>query len=77
MQALSFVIMKVHYVTQQFTSIEKIQKISAPILFISGLNDSLVPSMMMTALHGRCNSSRKQLFQLSGGGHMDTWNANG
>lgn len=61
---------------QQFTSIDKVQRISAPILFISGLNDSLVPSSMMTALHGQCKSSRKQLFQLQGG-HMDTWNANG
>lgn len=60
----------------QFNSIDKVQKISAPILFVSGLNDSLVPASMMTALHGRCKSSRKQLFQLSGG-HMDTWNANG
>lgn len=60
----------------QFTSIDKVQRISAPILFISGLNDSLVPSSMMSALHGQCKSSRKQLFQLSGG-HMDTWNVNG
>ena len=61
----------------QFTSIDKVQKISTPILFISGLNDSLVPSSMMSLLHSQCKSSRKQLFQLSGGGHMDTWNANG
>lgn len=62
---------------QQFSSIEKVQRISAPILFISGLNDSLVPSTMMTALHSACKSPRKQLFQLSGGGHMNTWVENG
>jgi abhydrolase domain-containing protein 13 len=61
---------------KQFSSIEKVQKITAPILFISGLNDSLVPSTMMTALHSHCKSSRKQLFQLSGD-HMSTWNTNG
>lgn len=70
-------LMKSFFNFRQFTSIDKVQKVSAPILFISGLNDSLVPSSMMTSLHGRCKSSRKQLFQLSGGGHMDTWNANG
>jgi abhydrolase domain-containing protein 13 len=61
----------------KFTSIEKVQKISAPILFVSGLNDSLVPSSMMSALHNQCKSSRKQLFQLATGGHMDTWNHSG
>ncbi|CRL00767.1 CLUMA_CG014022, isoform A [Clunio marinus] len=60
----------------KFDSIKKIQKISSPILFISGLSDSLVPSSMMTDLYNRCKSSHKQLFQLSGG-HMDTWNSTG
>ncbi|KAL7040474.1 hypothetical protein ACKWTF_000403 [Chironomus riparius] len=57
----------------KFTSIDKIEKVTTPILFISGLNDTLVPPSMMSALHSLCKSSRKQLFQLSGGGHMDTF----
>lgn len=56
----------------QFASIDKVDKITAPALFISGLNDLLVPPAMMSTLHSH-SKSRKQLFQLAGGGHMDTF----
>lgn len=58
--------------TQQFASIDKVDKITTPALFISGLNDLLVPPSMMSSLHSLC-LCRKQLFQLAGGGHMDTF----
>ncbi|KAG5675296.1 hypothetical protein PVAND_005208 [Polypedilum vanderplanki] len=57
----------------KFSSIDKIERVTTPILFISGLNDTLVPPSMMSTLHSLCKSSRKQLFQLSGGGHMDSF----
>lgn len=31
----------------------------------------------MTQLHARCGSTRKQLLQVSGGSHNDTWATTG
>ncbi|XP_049288172.1 protein ABHD13 [Anopheles funestus] len=61
----------------QYLSVDKIQFISAPILFVSGLADTLVPPRMMTMLHTRCGSTRKQMLQIVGGSHNDTWAVNG
>uniref|UniRef100_A0A182Q4R6 Serine aminopeptidase S33 domain-containing protein n=1 Tax=Anopheles farauti TaxID=69004 RepID=A0A182Q4R6_9DIPT len=61
----------------QYLSVDKIQFVSAPILFVSGLADTLVPPRMMTALHTRCGSTRKQMLQIVGGSHNDTWAVNG
>lgn len=57
----------------KFSSIDKVSKISAPILFISGLSDLLVPPSMMSILYNNCGSARKQLLQLQNGEHMNTW----
>lgn len=61
----------------QFLSNHKIQFVSSPALFVSGLADTLVPPRMMSMLHTRCGSTRKQLQQISGGSHNDTWSAPG
>lgn len=61
----------------QFLSLQKIHFMAAPCLFVSGLADALVPARMMTQLHSRCGSINKQLLQISGGTHNDTWAANG
>ncbi|BET02686.1 Abhydrolase domain-containing protein [Nesidiocoris tenuis] len=52
---------------------DKVDAITVPTLFISGLSDTLVPPWMMTELHSRCSSPFKQLLQLPTGGHNDTW----
>lgn len=48
-----------------------------PTLFISGLSDTLVPPRMMSELHSRCSSTRKQLLQLTAGTHNETWTVQG
>lgn len=39
--------------------------------------DTLVPPKMMSQLHARCGSTRKQLLQVNGGSHNDTWATTG
>ena len=57
----------------QFRSIEKVKKITIPVLFVSGLSDETVPPPMMTALYNRCASTRKQLSRFEGGNHKYTY----
>lgn len=61
----------------RFFSIHKIQFLSAPSLFISGLADALVPPRMMAQLHNRCGSINKELLRIPGGSHNDTWAVSG
>lgn len=39
--------------------------------------DTLVPPRMMSELHSRCGSERKQLLQLPLGTHNETWTLQG
>lgn len=55
----------------------KIQFLSAPTLLVSGLADTLVPPRMMSILHSKCGSIKKELLQITGGSHNDTWTASG
>lgn len=48
-----------------------------PTLFISGMADTLVPPRMMSELHSRCGSIRKQLLQIPAGTHNETWSVQG
>lgn len=57
----------------KFQSINKVESIQAPSLFITGLADNLVPPRMMRMLHTRCGSSVKYLLEFTGGSHNDTW----
>lgn len=61
----------------KFLSVHKVQFIAAPMLFVSGLADTLVPPKMMTMLHTRCGSTRKHMLQIVGGSHNDTWAVSG
>lgn len=61
----------------KFLSGQKIQFLAAPCLFVSGLADTLVPPRMMSFLHSKCGSIHKQILQINGGSHNDTWAVNG
>lgn len=60
----------------QFLSYQKVKELRVPTLFISGKNDNLVPPRMMTELYNRCGSI-KQLLQVPGGTHNETWQVHG
>lgn len=61
----------------QFLSLYKVTQLRIPTLFISGMADTLVPPRMMSELHNRCGSERKQLLQLPLGTHNETWTLQG
>lgn len=61
----------------QFMSYQKVKMLRTPTLFISGSADALVPPKMMYDLHNRCSSIRKQLLQIPGGTHNETWQLQG
>lgn len=61
----------------QYMSLHKAHFMAAPCLFVSGLADALVPPRMMSMLHSRCGSIHKQMLQITGGSHNDTWAVNG
>uniref|UniRef100_A0A1B6BZ41 Protein ABHD13 n=1 Tax=Clastoptera arizonana TaxID=38151 RepID=A0A1B6BZ41_9HEMI len=61
----------------QYMSNWKVKSILVPTYFISGLSDNLVPSAMMTELHSKCASQHKQIIQIVGGTHNDTWTCPG
>lgn len=63
----------IFFYKNKYLSYQKVKQIRIPTLFISGLSDSLVPPKMMQELYERCNSIRKQLFQLPAGTHNETW----
>jgi len=50
-----------------------VTKIEIPTLFLSGLQDALIPSWMMQHLCQLCSSSLKRIITFSHGGHNDTW----
>jgi len=59
----------------KFNSSWKVRRISGtPTLFLSGMNDNLVPSGMMTELFNACGSHSKHLAKFPGGTHNETWN---
>ncbi|KAJ8922354.1 hypothetical protein NQ315_004297 [Exocentrus adspersus] len=61
----------------KFLSYHKVKRIRTPTLFISGMADTLVPPRMMSELHNRCSSIRKQLLQVPNGTHNETWQVQG
>ena len=55
-------------------SIQRIGRITAPILFISGLQDEVVPCDQMQTLHDAAVGARfKSMFRISNGTHNDSW----
>ncbi|ENN70983.1 protein ABHD13 isoform X2 [Dendroctonus ponderosae] len=63
----------IFFYKNKFQSYQKVKQLRTPTLFISGQSDTLVPPKMMHELYERSNSVRKQLFQLPGGTHNETW----
>lgn len=61
----------------KFASKNKMKRIQCPILFISGLSDTLVPPRMMSELYTNCNSIGKQIIQFPNGTHNETWTLQG
>ncbi|KAJ5066225.1 protein abhd13 [Anaeramoeba ignava] len=62
----------------KWNSEKSIQKIEAPILFLSGQKDELIPPFMMRKLYLNAKNSRNPVFfSLENGTHMTTWNEYG
>eukprot|EP00698_Gefionella_okellyi_P010293 TRINITY_DN2663_c0_g1_i1.p1 TRINITY_DN2663_c0_g1~~TRINITY_DN2663_c0_g1_i1.p1 ORF type:complete len:299 (-),score=49.36 TRINITY_DN2663_c0_g1_i1:46-942(-) len=60
--------------TERWRSLEDcIPTITAPILFVSGLSDELVPAAQMAKLHTASKSADKTLLTFEGGDHNGTW----
>lgn len=58
----------------RFESLNKIPRISVPILFLSGLQDELIPPAMMSLLYSNSTSSVfKQFHSFEAGTHNFTW----
>lgn len=56
-----------------WSSVEDIARIRAPILFVSGLKDELVPPFMMQQLHDRATgAAEREVLVVPDGGHNDT-----
>ena len=63
-------------VHERFDSIEKVSRLQAPVLYIHGTDDKLVPSEMSSELYKRTASS-KQLKFIPGGGHNNSASVGG
>ncbi|XP_059139107.1 protein ABHD13-like [Physella acuta] len=57
----------------KYPSIQRIDAISTPVLFLSGTMDELVPAKMMKELYNKSKSSMKRLELFANGTHNDTW----
>ncbi|XP_022101505.1 protein ABHD13-like [Acanthaster planci] len=64
-------------VKNQYFSINKVKHIRTSTLFISGVEDELVPPRMMHELFQRCGTKNKQLIRFEGGTHNETWRCQG
>lgn len=62
----------------RWNSIDTIKSVTAPILFLSGLRDSLVPPTMMKQLHDAATAaSHRSIMTFEAGEHNDTWRQEG
>lgn len=61
----------------RYESATTITKIKAPILFLSGQQDELVPPRMMRTLYDLAGGSTKYLRLFPAGQHNTTWQAPG
>jgi len=65
----------VWFYKNQFKSRWKCCQLSQPTLFLSGLEDQLIPPSMMTELYTACGAPVKRLARFPGGTHNETWAA--
>jgi fermentation-respiration switch protein FrsA (DUF1100 family) len=62
----------------RYMSIEKIRKLKdVPVLFVSGLQDEVVPPSHMQRLFDQCDSRQKSFKRFREGRHMETWTCSG
>lgn len=61
----------------QFRSIDKVPKVTVPILFVCGLSDALIPPSMTQRLYQSCSSPMKRLVTFESGTHNETWECRG
>lgn len=73
----SYRLLPVELIThQRFDSINKVNRLQVPVLFIHGTDDRTVPPEMSRQLYQRTTSS-KQLTLISGGGHNNSASVGG
>ena len=64
-----------YIIRNNWESIKSITKIQAPILFISGLKDKLIPTLQMRKLYDAADSSAfREKIDIAEGTHNETWN---
>ncbi|XP_074557737.1 alpha/beta hydrolase domain-containing protein WAV2-like [Curcuma longa] len=68
-----------YFVRSPWSTIDIIDKIEQPILFLSGLQDELVPPLHMQMLHSKAieNNPDCRFVDFPNGMHMDTWYSGG
>jgi len=57
----------------KWDSLAIVGKIKTPILFISGDQDTFVPTTMTIRLHDACGSAKRSLIIFPGGNHNNTY----
>ncbi|CAG0904052.1 unnamed protein product, partial [Cyprideis torosa] len=60
-----------------YNSLAKIPAVTLPTLFLSGLQDTLIPPKMVKELYNACGSVSKRLVTFSTGNHNNTWDCQG
>ncbi len=59
-------------------SVDIVNLVQRPMLFVTGNNDELVPSDMTVELHEKAKGTKhKEIFIVFGGTHNDTWYVGG
>lgn len=66
---LAFVKMKLGADPEPFSPAHNIGKVKAPVMFINGDNDDLVPLQDAEALYGACKAEKKQIWIITGASH--------
>ncbi|CAM9862368.1 unnamed protein product [Chrysoparadoxa australica] len=59
--------------TLKWNNQEKVQRVTQPIMFISGSQDELIPPHHMMELHRLASSRHKVWYSVAEGTHNDTW----
>ncbi|XP_077989740.1 protein ABHD13-like [Glandiceps talaboti] len=61
----------------KYLSMKKIPRVKAPTLFLSGMQDELIPPRMMQALFQASGAIGKRLVKFENGTHNETWQSDG
>ncbi|MFA6435185.1 MAG: alpha/beta fold hydrolase [Elusimicrobiales bacterium] len=66
---LAFVKMKLGADPEPFSPAHNIDKVKAPVMFINGDQDDIVPLQDAETLYGMCKSEKKQMWVITGASH--------